>query len=174
LLLNTRELIRFVACRTADVSEIPGATPVAILESDATPEAVADSDATPVSSLSQLLEEEATPEASPAQGVEGEIDALLDQMTACWATGEPVRFLPLLSQEYQQALVSQSDTEENFLRGLADAMGTPIVFTRAGDLQVVDETHVTAIVRTATGPEESFVRFGFVFEDGSWKWDGPA
>ncbi|MGH2530783.1 MAG: hypothetical protein ACRDJW_00625 [Thermomicrobiales bacterium] len=187
LILSTREMIGFVQCLIAPVSVVQAATPAAspAAEPVASPEAepIASPEATPGGLAGALPplpppgegDESADQQASPAAtGVEAEIDALLDQMTACWATGEPAQFLPLVTDEYQEFLAGQYPSEEEFLEGLGIAMGSPITFSRSGDLEIVSETEVEAIVNSKTGPEDSFVRFSFVLVDGSWKWNGPA
>ncbi|MGH2561164.1 MAG: hypothetical protein ACRDJH_19015 [Thermomicrobiales bacterium] len=179
LVLGTRELIGFVQCLIAPVSVVQAATP----EASPAAEPVATPEGTPgglVGALPPLPaddedDESADQAASPAAtGVEAEVDALLDQMTACWATGEPTQFLPLVTDEYQEFLARQYSTEQEFLEGLGVAMGSPITFTRSGDLQIISDTEAEAIVNTKTGPEDSFVRFSFILVDGAWKWNGPA
>jgi hypothetical protein len=160
ILLGTREFAPFVACLT-------GAAPAPV----ATPEPAAES---PLSVLRG-----ATPPTGPdgaIRQIEEQIDALLAQMTACWATGDPTKFLPLLSSsflpEFKASLGAADATEAEFIALMTQAMSVPFVFERAGDIDIEDDTHVSAIVRTQIGGSEDFSRFRFVFEDGAWRWDG--
>jgi hypothetical protein len=98
-----------------------------------------------------------------------EIDELLAQLTACWATREPERWLPLLSDAFQQALIS---SDPNFLETLTISMSSPIVWERSGDVTIEAPNQLSAIVKSTVGTEEDFQRFIFIFEDGEWKWDG--
>ncbi len=160
ILLGTREFTPFVACLTGT-----SAAPVT------TPEPTAES---PLSVLRG-----ATPPAGPVgdvRRIEQEIDALLAQMTACWATGDPTKFLPLLSStflpEFKASLGAANATDAEFIALMTQAMSVPFVFERAGDIDIEDDTHVSAIVRTQIGGSEDFSRFRFVFEEGAWRWDG--
>jgi hypothetical protein len=119
----------------------------------------------------------------PADGaldgtIDEQIDRFLDELTACWATGDPARFLPLLTDEYQVAFLSAGTDEEEDpsrqARALATAMGIEFTFTRAGDIREVREDEATCIVRTVIGGQESLGRYRFVFIEGAWYWDGPA
>ena len=101
--------------------------------------------------------------------VEEEIDELLLQMTACWATGEPERWLPLLSDGFRDSLISTSD---DFYETLQAAMASPIVWERAGDLDIDSDSEVSALVRSTVGQEDDFQRFSFVLEDDEWRWNG--
>ncbi len=166
LILGTRDLNQFIGCQTPGGSESaaasPEASPVTSEGSDLGDLAVKQ-DATPASS----------PSASTAE-VEKGIDNLLDQLTACWATGDPARFLPLLTDEYAHSLLNAGQSEDDLIRNLATAMASPITYQRAGDVTIIDDTHATAIVRTSNGDQEQFIRFKFVLIDGEWKLDGPA
>lgn len=178
-LLTTHPFTAFVACTTeplqlADIEDEPAGTPTA--EEPATPEAVEDDDDdSPLDILTPDAEPD-TDTGGEAPDLEGdldtvavEIDALLSQMSACWATGDPSLWLPLLSDEFRDALLGGS---EDFEATLSAAMSAPIVWERAGDLAVEGPNQVSAIVRSTVGPEEDFQRFLFVFEDGEWRWDG--
>jgi hypothetical protein len=171
LILTTRELDHFVSCET---QPILAATPELATPVD---EATPVDDATPEESgLGALVGQvqQASPSPADATAVEQGIDGLLEQLTACWATGDPSRFLPLLTDEYAATLLNAGDTQDDLIRNLATAMGTAVSYERAGDVNVIDDTHATAIVRTSNGQEEQFTRFRFAFVDGEWKLDGPA
>lgn len=164
LLLSTRPLETFVACSTTPEM-------VAAMAVSATP--TAEAAATEAPSVLDLLKpgETAVPVASPTASteVEAAIDNLLQQMTSCWATGDPDLWLPLLSSEFRATLFAGN---EDFEATLKAAMASPIVWSRSGDIDVESETSVSTIVKTTTGPEEDFVRFSFVLEDGEWRWNG--
>jgi hypothetical protein len=154
LLLTTRTLSPFVACpplpddRGGASGDGPpsGMTVVPV--------------GTPVSATS-------ISSASPAM----EIDTLLKQMSDCWATRQPARFLRLLSAEYRTAQTPEDeDAERRFILN----MGAPIVWDLAGEVAVIDDTHATATVRQTLGDTVDVVRYAFVFEDGSWRWDGTV
>ncbi|MFL5761324.1 MAG: hypothetical protein ACJ789_16510 [Thermomicrobiales bacterium] len=165
LILGTRELDHFVSCQTPGGSE----------------EIVASPEATPIGSPESDLgilaaKQEASPVASPSNttAVEKGIDDLLEQLTACWGTGDPARFLPLLTDTYAQSLLNAGQSQDDLLRNLATAMGVPVTYQRAGDVTIIDATHASAIVRTTNGEQEQFIRFRFALVDGKWKLDGPA
>jgi hypothetical protein len=168
LILGTRELDHFVSCQTSGGSEQAAASPEASPE--ASPVASGESN---LGTLA-VMQEDATPSPSSASGVEQGIDDLLAQLTACWATGDPARFLPLLTDDYAQSLLNAGQSQDDLIRDLATAMGVPVTYQRAGDVTIVDDTHATAIVRTSNGEQEQFVRFRFALVDGEWKLDGPA
>ena len=110
--------------------------------------------------------------------VEEQIDRFLGELTACWATGDPDRFLPLLTNEYQPQFLSagtdESEDASRQARALSTAMGIEFTFTRAGDVREVREGEATCIVRTVIGGQEALQRFRFLLVDGAWFWDGPA
>jgi hypothetical protein len=110
----------------------------------------------------------ASPAAAPLDFAT-EIDELLAQLTACWATREPERWLPLLSDEFRDALIA---SDPNFLETLTISMSSPIVWERSGDVTIEAPNQLSAIVKSTVGTEEDFQRFIFIFEDGKWKWNG--
>jgi hypothetical protein len=148
LLLTTRTLAFFVSC--------PGATPVAtpIASPPTTP--LASPAATPIAAVT-------TPDAA--------IDQLLARMSACWATSDPDRFLPLLSADYQASLLSNG---ADGLRQLLLAMSAPIVWDRVGDVEPIDVAHAVATVRQTSGDEIDYVRYRFSLAGDAWRWDGFA
>ena len=154
LLLTTRTLSPFAACPplTGNRGEASGK--------------MAPSDMTDVPAGTPVS---ATPidSASPTT----DIDTLLKQMTDCWATRQPERFLHLLSADYRAA---QTPDDENAERRFILNMGAPLVWDLAGEVEVIDATHVTAMVRQTLGDTVDVVRYAFVYEDGSWRWDGAV
>lgn len=181
ILLSSKEFQVFVACLTGSIPaesdatsatedddgeeitptpESKGASPLDVLSIDATPESGSD-------------EEKA--DSREGEDIEAEIDGLLGQLTACWATGDPARFLPLWSEDFRDAFLSGDEDENQAAIGsLQAAMQVPITWERAGDIDQTSDDTVEAVVRTTTLDEEEFVRYLFVFEDGAWRWDGAA
>jgi len=161
ILLSTFAFTTFVACSTPPISMAqllgtPVASPVAEAPAvAASPETVFDAGT-------------ASPETARLDFA-SEIDDLLGQLTACWASRQPERWLPLLSNEFRQALV-QSDP--NFMETLTISMSSPIVWERSGDISLEAPNRLSTIVKSTVGTEEDFQRFTFVFEDGQWKWNG--
>ncbi|MGI8476622.1 MAG: hypothetical protein ACR2OO_09665 [Thermomicrobiales bacterium] len=163
ILLSSAELTSFVACLTAGGGS---ATPA-----EATPEA--DSALTRLLTPPASAEGAATPEAGAQGDVQAQIDGLLSQMSACWATGDPAKFLPLLSKGFQtQFLGDTKQAQTSAIQGLAAAMASPIIWERAGELGTTTDAKTSAVVRQTVGTTSTFVRFNFVFEDGAWRWDG--
>lgn len=178
ILLTTFAFTTFVACATEPLSmaELLG-SPVAspIVEDQPIPEETA------APSLESVVPN-ASPgaQAGPPLPVGGspqparldftaDIDDLLAQLTACWATRQPEQWLPLLSTEFRDALIA---SDPNFLETLTISMSSPIVWERSGDITLEAPNQLSAIVKSTVGTEEDFQRFVFVFEDGQWKWNG--
>lgn len=116
------------------------------------------------------------PGATPGQGtpVAGtvpteEIDTLLKQMSDCWATRDPDRFLQLLSQEHR---TSQAPVDDAGRRRYELNMAAPIVWDLTGEVETIDSERATAQVRQTLGDAIDMVQFSFVLEEGSWRWDG--
>lgn len=165
LLLGTLPLGSYVACTPGPVGldiATPGATP----------------QATPVASGGGLFglltpTAPASPGATDSATTDAAIDGLLAQMSSCWATGDPQRFLPLLSASFRQQFSIGSEAEQaSAVDALNNAMSVPITWERAGETRTESDGRVSAVVRTTSGTDEQFVRYYFVFEDGAWKWDG--
>jgi hypothetical protein len=102
---------------------------------------------------------------------ESAIDTLLKQMSDCWATRQPERFLPMLSQEHRAA---QSPDDEDAERRYILNMGAPVVWELYGEIELSGDARAEAMVRQTLGDTVDTVRYAFVFEDGSWRWDGAA
>ena len=149
---------------------VPVASPEASVEELLTPD-------DPVSGTrggADGTEEPATEEASPESQLDpvqvaSEIDDLLAQMTSCWSTGDPELWMSLLSAEFRDTLMA---SEPDFLITIQSAMAVPIIWERAGDVEIESSENAAAIVRTTVDQEQDFQRFLFVLEDGEWKWDG--
>jgi hypothetical protein len=154
LLLTTRTLSVFAACPPPG----PGNRPAAA--------------ATPARETIRTAHGDVV-SATPATRValESAIDHVLRQMSDCWATREPERFLALLSQDFQ---ATQRPEDDDDARRFTLAMAAPIVWDRVSDVDQVDATHATANVRQTVGDNIDVVRYAFVYEDGAWRWDGTA
>jgi hypothetical protein len=168
ILFSTKEFAPFVACNTTAMTlEAAGAnaTPLAKLPS---PSDVLVAEATPGSG-----QPPSAPTASAS--TDEQIDALVGQLTACWATGDPARFLPLWSEAFRKQFLTGSDAEQaTALNSLRAAMQVPVSWERAGDVKMTGKDQAEAVVRTRTLDQEEFVRYRFVLENGEWRWDGAA
>ncbi len=168
VLFTTSDFSTYVACTTTPIDLAAKS-----VELGATPEL---DDA-----LSDLIRPQATPVSegrnpgNSASSIDGQIDTLLAQLTACWSTGDPTRFLPLLSDGFRDSFIGANDQEtSDMLSSLQAAMQVPIVWERAGDVEETGNDSAEAVVRTTAADQEEFVRYLFVLEDGVWKWDGSA
>ena len=154
LLLTTRTLTVFAAC--------PPLTPANAAAAAATPRG-----ATPTPSkrdaVSAILAAQETPTLA--------IDTVLRQLSDCWATRAPDRFLQLLSQEFRASYQPVGDDE---MRHFTLAMGAPIVWERVGDVELIDPARAIVGVRQIAGDDVDTQRYAFVFERGAWRWDGTA
>ncbi len=192
ILLSTRPLDLFVACNTtavvlnvgAEDAATPAASPVADDESDATPEL--DEDSIPViENPFGTDEDEEGEDADTDEGDEDEdqdstdisdedaedgIDALLRQLSACWATQDPARIIPLFGAEFLQTLLDEAGSLQDVAGIFGQIMVVPINWERSGPVESDGETF-SAIVALTIGGEESFQRYSFVFEDGQWLLD---
>ena len=163
ILLGTRTLGGFESCATAPLSlsrpdDEPDATPGADLSS-AGGSAV-------TGSVAIAGQDEAPADA----GIEREIDDLLQQVTGCWATGDPARFLPLHTRRVLEE-IDETVPLEQFVPQFAPAMQQPLTFERVGDVELVDPTHATAYVVISFGGQELPLQFEFALEDGEWLLD---
>jgi hypothetical protein len=156
LLLTTRILDTFVACPSPAAST-----------QRSTPEAgaVGPGVATPIGSDAQADAGQTAADPGPA------IETLVKQLSSCWATRDPDRFLPLLSEAFA---ASQTDDGDDDRRRLALAMASPIVWDQVSDLERHGAERVSATVRQLAGDYVDFVRYDFVYEGGAWRWDGVA
>jgi hypothetical protein len=176
VLLSTTELIPFVACVTEPIDltsasaggNNPGERGQGFSPGDVQAVDEASPTAEPVANPTEEVTEQATPESELSN--EEQIDNLLSQMTACWATGEPERFLALWSDD----LRGQFLQDETALDSLRAAMQVPFEWERAGDLRMDGDDRAEAVVRQTTLDQEEFARFSFVFEHGGWRWDGAT
>jgi hypothetical protein len=168
VLLSTREFDAFVACLVQPLATGAGATPGA-----GTPVASPVAESTP-----ETFPSAASPEASPPAAnadIDQAIDDLLKQMTSCWNTGDPNRFLPLMSDAFRQQFLQSTGGGNDPVAALGQLMqATTFQWERAGDVDLTDPTHPSAIVRQKVGDQEDFVRYTFVFEHGGWRWNGTG
>ena len=142
LLLTTRTLSSFEACPPAvRARAAPVGTPAAAI---------------------------GTPTLAPPERA---IDTLLRQLSDCWATRDPDRFLPLLSRDFR---ARHQPADDDDVRRFTLGMGAPLVWELASDVEVIDATHATASVRQFAGDNVDILRYDFVYEDGAWRWDGMS
>jgi hypothetical protein len=170
ILFSTRQMTGYIPCATQPLQLSTSASPEAVEPTEA---ASPVADASPVAIL-----DAATPEPAGSPQADGTvpqaIDTLLSQMTSCWATGQPELFLPLMTSSYRAQFLQQ-ETGTDPIAELATLMAsTPFVWERAGEVDIIDATHATALVRQAINTQEDFVRYSFVFEDGAWRWNGAG
>ncbi|MEA2525428.1 MAG: hypothetical protein QOF73_2655 [Thermomicrobiales bacterium] len=170
ILFSTRQLTGYLPCTVQPLQVGAAASP----EADGSPSA-----ASPEAEASPTIPvDSGTPGAlgSPVAegGVSQAIDVLLSQMTSCWATGQPELFLPLMTSSFRAQFL-QSDSSTDPIAALATLMAsTPFVWERAGEVDIIDATHATALVRQAVNNQEDFVRYAFELEDGAWRWNGAG
>jgi len=170
ILFSTRQMTGYEPCATQPLQLSANGSP----EAEASP-AAASPEAD--SSLASLLGA-ASPEPSGSPQAEGTvpqaIDYLLSQMTSCWATGQPELFLPLMTSSYRAQFLQQDSSTDPIAALEALMASTPFVWERAGEVDIIDATHATALVRQAVNTQEDFVRYAFEFEDGAWRWNGAG
>jgi hypothetical protein len=161
LLLGTRTLGGFALCETQPLAAGRDDDP------DATP-SPDDADRPAIPNLQPSTSGRQDP--GDAAAVEAAIDELLLQVTGCWATGDPERFLPLHSEQVLEDIAALGPPAQ-FNTQLAQFMATPLTFERVGDVELADPTHASAFVVLNFGEEEVPLEFQFVFEDGRWLLD---
>ena len=170
LLLATRDLGAFVACLTAvDNGQDAGATPpVATPESGDPLDAIAEE----IAGRATPADQDSTRGGSDQHNTETAIDELLSQLTACWASGDPVNVLPLFSTELRGELVQSlgpESTEEDLVDTLTPLLAVPVTWERAGDVAVEDNDRASAVVAVRVDVDEEFQTLEFVFEDDAWR-----
>lgn len=162
LLFSTRPFGGFAACLTEPLFG-EAASPVPATEPRATPVAISGG-AAPA----------ATPQASggtdASEQIQSAIDDLLAQATGCWATGDPMRFLPLHGQTVLEELTAGGFIDQ-VLSDLAMFMATPVSFERIGNVQLLDPAHAWVYVEITFDGEPIPQRFDFVLQDGIWLFD---
>lgn len=173
LLFSTRSMETFVPCATTQemIDELNAEVPAVGTPIPASPESGSVlPDLTPPATLDPTSRVDPVEATNLAQ-IESDIDSLVLQLSACWATQDPDMWLPLLSSEFRAALLA---ADPEFESTILAAMGSPIEWERAGDIQINSPTSVSTILKTTTGPEEDFARSSFVLEGGRWRWNGAG
>ncbi|MBA2278503.1 MAG: hypothetical protein H0W06_12155 [Chloroflexia bacterium] len=176
LLLTTRPLVVYMPCTTEpyplaqSIATADADEDVAARLTDATPAA------SPVPPEASPVESDGADASDAAPGgtldPEEAIDALLVELTACWATGDPARVLPLFSQVFLDDLVASGPPGTTIVDVAAlfrDLLAAPVTFERAGDVETDGPRRAQAEVRLSIGEEESTQRLDFVLEGGAWK-----
>jgi hypothetical protein len=197
IIFSTRPLGFFVACNTTAVvlstgaaDATPAATPAAEddeEDAEATPEL--DEDTIPVidnpfggdddedegddeDADENNGSDDAGQDSSDISDEEAEegIDSLLRQLSACWATQDPARIIPLFGADFLEALLDEAGSLQDVAGIFGQIMVVPINWERSGEVESDGDTF-SAIVALTIGGEESFQRYSFVFEDGQWLLD---
>ena len=176
LLLTVRPLTVYVPCTTEPypLGEVPPAAPsqdeLAATPTGATPEA------TPVLPDATPVEDSGADESGQAPGgtvdVEVEIDALLAELSACWATGDPSLVLPLFSEVFLERLISSGPPGTSILDVAAlfeELQRAPVIFERTGEVQTDGPRQAEAEVTLRIGVDETPQQFDFILEGGRWK-----
>lgn len=163
LILTAHTLTTYVECLTKPMSiaATPAATPPA--ESTVSPNAKV-----LVPALGTATAGVAT-NAGPASNKV--IDQLLSQLTACWATGDPARILPLFSQNLLSQLESEAGSLEQVVQILQPYTTLQLSWTRAGNVSTSGANTANAVVKVSTDQSQDFLRFTFVTENGAWRID---
>jgi hypothetical protein len=177
LILSTRTLDFFVACETEAMAIAPptGEDDLPVTAGQAEEEELEE---TPTAEPTEedggrVIEDPfgggggGDEEPDQASAEEG-IDEVLDQLSACWTTQDPARILPLFATEFLDQLVEQTGSLYDAAGIFGQIMAIPITWERAGDVEL-DGSNARCLVSQTIGAEESFVRYTFAFEDGTWK-----
>ena len=182
ILFGTRDFGLFVACLTnapaGDASPVasPGAaeaTPVGDDELSTGREERQSDDGDLFDLLTPKADDAAadSPSGVDTTEVDQEIDVLLGQMTACWQTQDAEQFLPLLTDEFQTAFLG-GGTEEEQVAELEQLMIQPLVWERAGDIELDGDDTATVVVRLSIAGSDQFLTYRFLLGDDGWQWDG--
>ena len=187
VLLSTRALAPFIACRTVAVDLTAGATTPPAEEEDtelgrglealrqaqnaaATPDA-----GTPVAGDGSPTAGVSTPSAAAEIGTAAEpeeaISDLVSQLNACWATGDPARVIPLFSDAFiDGATGGGAASLDDLAEQLRQFQTATIMWELAGDIEV-DGDEATAVLAASVGGEETLQTFAFVREEDAWRLD---
>ncbi len=181
VLFGTRDFGQFVACLT-NVSSTE-ATPVAeaeaspITEEDLSEGRGESNDGglfdllTPTTDDDDEADEDEGADDAEQTAIDGEIDDLLAQMTACWQTQDADQFLPLLTEDFRDAFLG-SGSEDEQKAELEELMIQPLVWERAGDIDLDGDDEATVVVRLSIAGADQFLTYFFVLGDDGWLWDG--
>lgn len=169
IILSTRKLDVFVECITAAFAV--GGTPQAATPEPAATPATDDEGKPIIENPFGGGESDEGDEGEISQDdAEAGIDDLLGQLSACWATQDAARIIPLFGTEFLNALIDQTGSIEDVIGIFEQLIVVPIVWERSGPAEVNGAT-ASAVVAIRIGSDEQFQRFDFVFEDGQWKLD---
>ncbi len=175
LLLTVRPLTVYVPCTTEpyplDETDAAASTEeLAATPAGATPES------TPVLAEASPIEEGGADESGEVPGgtvdTEAAIDALLAELSACWATGDPSRVMPLFSEVFLERLVLSGPPGTTIVDVAAlfqELQRAPVIFERSGEVETDGPRRAEAEVILRIGEEESTQQFDFVLEGGRWK-----
>lgn len=157
LILSTHTLTTYVECLTKPLSAA------------ATPAASPAAQATLSPNTQVLVPGVGTPKAGSASNQV--IDQVLSQLTACWATGDPARILPLFSKNLLSQLEQQAGSLQQVIQILQPFTSLQLTWTRAGNVSTSGANTANAVVKVSTDSSQDFLRFTFVVENGQWRID---
>lgn len=178
LLLTVRPLTVYVPCTTESYPlDQDIATPLPEEEIEATLEGgTPDAVASPVLPEASPVVDTGVDESGEAPGgtvdTEAAIDALLAELSACWATGDPSRVLPLFSDVFLERLVLSGPPGTTIVDVAAlfqELQRAPVIFERSGEVETDGPRRAEAEVTLRIGEEETTQQFDFVLEGGRWK-----
>lgn len=194
LLLTAGSLVPYVACTTAPYPlgnsvQIINQTP-APTQAPVTP--VASPAASPVGS--PAASPIASPAASPVVATElpkataslsganqtlgkavnttDAVDNLLSQLSACWATGDPARVLPLFSETFLKDLISlgpPGTTIDDVGTVFQELMSTPSMWKRVTKVTMNGPLKASAVATMTVSGKATYWKMDFVLEKGVWK-----
>ncbi len=196
LLLTAEPLVPYVACTTAPY---PLGNTVQIIKQTPAP-TLPPATATPAASpgASPVASPVASPGASPVAatvrpnatsqaetGISGgnqplgkalnttdAVDTTLAQLTACWATGDPARVLPLFSETFLKDLVSlgpPGTTIDDVGRVFQELMNTPARWKRVTKVTTNGPLKASTVVAMTVDGKATYFKMNFVLEQGQWK-----
>lgn len=193
LLLTAQPLVPYVACTTASyplgnavniINQTPAPTlpPVTPVASPAA-SPVASPGASPVASpvLSELPKAASQTSTQPAGANQTigkplnttqAVDNLLSQLSACWATGDPARVLPLFSASFLNDLISlgpPGTTIDDVGNVFQELMNTPTSWKRATKVTMNGPLKASTVAAMTVSGKVTYQKMDFVLEAGQWK-----
>lgn len=177
VLFTAQPLVPYVACTTASY---PLGNTVQIVNQTPVPTEAATPVASPASGA-------VSPRATPQIGlgipgadeplgkpvnVTDAVDTVLSQLTACWATGDPARVLPLFSETFLKDLISLGPpgTSINDVgQVFQELMSTPMSWKRATKVTANGPLKASTVAAMTVDGKTTYQKLDFVLEKGQWK-----
>lgn len=100
------------------------------------------------------------------------VDGVLSQLSACWATGDPARVLPLFSATFLKELVSlgpPGTTIDDVGRVFQQLMSTPARWKRVTKVTMSGPLKASTVATMTIGTKVTYQKMDFVLEKGQWK-----